>query len=154
LFWYFLFFSFGRNQRILRILVIHENFSIWSTIHVCVAHRALDRGFESWLGQTKDYEICICCLSAKQAALKRKSNDWLTRNQDMCPRRAICGQNLVVWLNQRKSRNHYSMNENEFTINYVFNLIIYRKNTSKEHTFLYIFILFFWEESMNFKNLS
>jgi hypothetical protein len=33
-------------------------------------------------GQTKDYEIGICCFSAKHAALRRKSNDWLTRNQD------------------------------------------------------------------------
>ena len=33
-------------------------------------------------GQTKDYEIDICCFSAKHAALRRKCNDWLTRNQD------------------------------------------------------------------------
>ena len=33
-------------------------------------------------GQTKDYEIGICCFSAKHAALRRKSNDWLARNQD------------------------------------------------------------------------
>jgi hypothetical protein len=29
------------------------------------------------LGQTKDYEISICCFSAKQAALRRKSKDLL-----------------------------------------------------------------------------
>jgi hypothetical protein len=34
------------------------------------------------LGQTKDYEIGICCFSAKHAALKRKSKDWLPRNQN------------------------------------------------------------------------
>jgi hypothetical protein len=33
-------------------------------------------------GQTKDYEIGICCFSAKHAALRKKSKDWLTRNQD------------------------------------------------------------------------
>jgi hypothetical protein len=32
--------------------------------------------------QTKDYEIGICCFSAKHAALRRKSKDRLTRNQD------------------------------------------------------------------------
>ena len=40
------------------------------------------RGFEPRLGQTKDYKIGICCLSAKQSALRRKRKDWLIRNQD------------------------------------------------------------------------
>jgi hypothetical protein len=31
--------------------------------------------------QTKDYKIGICCFSAQQAALRRKSKDWLARNQ-------------------------------------------------------------------------
>ena len=43
---------------------------------------AVDCGFEHRLGQTKDYKIGICCFSAKQAALRRKSKDWLARNQD------------------------------------------------------------------------
>jgi len=34
------------------------------------------------LGQTKDYKIAICCFSAKYIALRRKSKDWLARNQD------------------------------------------------------------------------
>ena len=33
-------------------------------------------------GQTKDYNIGICCFSAKHAALRRKSKDWLAQNQD------------------------------------------------------------------------
>jgi hypothetical protein len=33
-------------------------------------------------GQNKDYEIGMCCFSAKHAALRRKSKDWLARNQD------------------------------------------------------------------------
>jgi hypothetical protein len=45
-----------------------------------LASRAVDRGFESRSVQTKDYEIGICCFSAKHAALRRKS--WLARNQD------------------------------------------------------------------------
>jgi hypothetical protein len=28
---------------------------------------AVDRGFEPWSGQTKDYKIGICCFSAKHA---------------------------------------------------------------------------------------
>ena len=33
-------------------------------------------------GQTKDYKISMCCFSAKHAALRRKSKDWLAGNQD------------------------------------------------------------------------
>jgi hypothetical protein len=40
------------------------------------------RGFKPRSGQTKDYEIGICCFAAKQISLKRKSKDWLARNQD------------------------------------------------------------------------
>ena len=43
---------------------------------------AVDRGFEPWSGQTKDYKIGMCCFSAKHAALRRKSKDWLARNQN------------------------------------------------------------------------
>ena len=42
----------------------------------------VDRGFEPWSGQTKDYKIGTCCFSAKHAALMRKNKDWLVRNQD------------------------------------------------------------------------
>jgi hypothetical protein len=34
-------------------------------------------------GQTIDYKIGICCFSAKHAALRRRSNDWLARKQDV-----------------------------------------------------------------------
>ena len=47
-----------------------------------LASSAVDRGFEPRSGQTKDYEIGICCFSAKYAALRRKSKDWLARNQN------------------------------------------------------------------------
>jgi hypothetical protein len=42
----------------------------------------VDRGFEPWSGQTKDYKIGMCCFSAKHVALRRKSKEWLARNQD------------------------------------------------------------------------
>jgi hypothetical protein len=42
----------------------------------------VDRGFEPRSGQTKDYQIGICCFSAKHASLRSKSKDWLARNQD------------------------------------------------------------------------
>ena len=38
----------------------------------------VDRGFESWSVQTKDFKIGICCFSAKHAALgERAKTGWL-----------------------------------------------------------------------------
>ena len=47
-----------------------------------LASSAVDRGFEHRSGQTKDYKIGICCFSAKHTALRKKSKDWLARNQN------------------------------------------------------------------------
>ena len=47
-----------------------------------LASSALDRGFEPRSGQTKDFKIGMCCFSANHAALKRRSKDWLARNQN------------------------------------------------------------------------
>lgn len=35
----------------------------------------------TWPSQTKDIKIGTCCFSAKQAALRCKSKDWLTQSQ-------------------------------------------------------------------------
>jgi hypothetical protein len=43
---------------------------------------AVNRSFEPRLGKTKDFKICICCFSAKHATVRRKSKDWLARNQN------------------------------------------------------------------------
>ena len=37
---------------------------------------ALDSGFEPLSDKTKNYKIGICCLFAKNAALRNKSKDW------------------------------------------------------------------------------
>ena len=50
-----------------------------------LALNALDFGFESRSGLTNDYKIGICCFSAKRAALRRMSKDWLAWNQDNVP---------------------------------------------------------------------
>jgi hypothetical protein len=64
---------------------------------------AVDREFESRSGLTKDYKIGICCFSAKHAALRRKSKDWLSRNQnnvsewsDMSTRELLFHKRLVL----------------------------------------------------------
>ena len=55
---------------------------IGGVMFIVLASSAVDRGFGPRSGQTKDYEIGICCLSVQHAALRRKSKDWLARNQD------------------------------------------------------------------------
>jgi hypothetical protein len=47
-----------------------------------LASSAVDRGFEPRSCHTKDYKIGICCFSAKHTTLRRKSKDWLARNQN------------------------------------------------------------------------
>ena len=47
-----------------------------------LASSAVYRGFESRSDQTKGYTIGISCFSAKHAAFRRKSKDWLARNQN------------------------------------------------------------------------
>ena len=50
---------------------------------VCVlASRAAGRGFEPRSGQTKYYEIGMCCFFARHSALRRKNKNWLARNQN------------------------------------------------------------------------
>jgi hypothetical protein len=44
---------------------------------VMLAGSAVDHGFEPWSVQTKDYEIYICCFSAKHAAFRSNNNDSL-----------------------------------------------------------------------------
>jgi hypothetical protein len=59
-----------------------------------LASSAVDCGFEPRLGQTKEYKIGIYCFSAKHAALRRMTKDWLAPNQDNVPEwddMSICG---------------------------------------------------------------
>ena len=56
-------------------------FTDYVIVNVLVSS-AVDRGFEPRSGQTKDYNIGMCCFSAKHAALRSKSKDWLARSQN------------------------------------------------------------------------
>ena len=47
-----------------------------------LAWSVVDRGFMSRSDQTEKYKIGICCFSAKHVALRSKSKDWFTRNQN------------------------------------------------------------------------
>jgi len=50
--------------------------------HFEVLENLVDCGFEFRSGKKKDYKIGSCCFFAKHAALRRKSKDWLARNQN------------------------------------------------------------------------
>jgi hypothetical protein len=66
----------------LMIRVLHMSYHIGGVMFSVLPSSVVDRGFEPQSGQTKDYQISICCFSAKRAALRRKSKDWLARNQN------------------------------------------------------------------------
>ena len=61
---------------------INQKHHILGVMVSVLASSAIDRGFKPRSGQTKDYTIGICCFSAKHVALRRKSKDWLARNQN------------------------------------------------------------------------
>jgi hypothetical protein len=53
-----------------------------------IASCVVDRGFESRLGQTKDYEIGMCCFPAMYTTLRGNNKDWFIGI--MCPSGAAC----------------------------------------------------------------
>jgi len=61
----------------------HINYILLAvSIESVLAPSAVVHGFEPRSGLTKDYEIGICCFSAKHAALRKKSKNCLARNLD------------------------------------------------------------------------
>jgi hypothetical protein len=61
---------------------INQKHRIGGVMVSLLASSAVGHGFEPRSGQTKDYKFGICCFSAKNAALRRKSKDWLARNRN------------------------------------------------------------------------
>ena len=62
---------------------LHSSSNWISDVMVSVlASSVVDRGFKPRSDLTKDYKIGISYFSAKHTSLRRKSNDWLARNQN------------------------------------------------------------------------
>ena len=80
----------GNKFSKLNELFCNYKYRIGGVMFSGLASSAVDRGFEPRSGHTKDYKIDICCFSAKHAALRRKSTDWLARFRIMCPSGATC----------------------------------------------------------------
>jgi hypothetical protein len=68
------------------------------------AWNTVDRGFESRSCQTKVYKTGICCFSGKHSALRNKSKDWLSLNQD----------SLSKWSN-RSTRGRLFLNQDSLS---------------------------------------
>ena len=71
-----------------RVLLLINVNRISGVIVNVLASSAVGHGFEPRSGQTKDYEIGVCCFSAKQAALRSKSKDRLALNQNNVSKRS------------------------------------------------------------------
>jgi hypothetical protein len=56
-----------------------------------LASSAVDCGFEPRSGQTNDYQVGICCFSAKHAAFLRKSKRLVGLES------GLCGKLLIQW---------------------------------------------------------
>jgi hypothetical protein len=58
-----------------------ETASVHGVMVFVLASSVVDRGFELWLYQTRDYYFGIRCFSAKHAVLRSKNKDGLARYQ-------------------------------------------------------------------------
>ena len=77
----------------MRLIIEQHKKYIGGVMVSVLASSVVDCGFKPRSGQTKEYKIGIYCFSSTHSALKRKSKDWLARNQnnvsewsDMSPR--------------------------------------------------------------------
>ena len=61
----------------------HNLYYIGGVMDSVLTTSAVDRGFEPRWSYTKNYIIDFRCLSDKHASLRRKSRDWLARNQNI-----------------------------------------------------------------------
>jgi hypothetical protein len=67
------------------------------------ASSVVDGGFEPWSGQTRNYNVGICCFST---TLKRKSKDWLARIQNNA---SECGDMSIRGLLFQWARHTYTL---------------------------------------------
>ena len=86
--WHFFFINDIENEALNNINMFADDTSLYCVDHIggvmvsVLASSVVDRGFKPRLGHTKDYKIGMCCFSAKHAALRRKSKNWLARNRN------------------------------------------------------------------------
>jgi hypothetical protein len=72
----------NRLKKCLRSYDYDYDYCIGSVMVKVFASSAVNYGFEPWSGDTKNYQMCICCFSTYHTTLRSKSRDWLPRNQN------------------------------------------------------------------------
>jgi hypothetical protein len=77
------------------VLSLHLKFVVSRNSVTVLTSSAVNRGFEPRLGQTKDYEIGICCFSAKHTTLRRIMIMYLS--DATCLSADCCFSNLVLY---------------------------------------------------------
>ena len=83
--WHFIYFAIKVIKYRNPLLLMVKKMLWWCNDYIFIrvlASSVVDRGFEPKFDQAKNYVIGICCFSTKHEALRRKSKEWLTRNQD------------------------------------------------------------------------
>ena len=65
-----------------RFVISVYNNRIGGVVVSVLASSVVDREFESRSGKARVCKICIFCFSAKLLTIRRKSIDWLSRNQN------------------------------------------------------------------------
>ena len=71
-----------------QLLVVLLWYRIDGVMVSVLASSAVDRGFETQTGQTKDYKIGICCLSSTNASLGERATTDLVGIMIICPSEA------------------------------------------------------------------
>ena len=79
---YFTFFDTAVTVVLLISGILYLLIYIGGVMVSVLASIAVDLAFEPWSGQAKDYQIVICCFSAKHNALRSKSNDWFVSESE------------------------------------------------------------------------
>jgi hypothetical protein len=110
-----------------------------------LASSVVDRGYEPWSSQSKDYEIVICCFSAKHAALMSKSKDWLAWNQN----------NVAEWGDMSITGLNWSNNVNTCIINYMYcSIHVYTTSQEFDRFFTLKLYIEYWQFWLSRQKLS
>jgi hypothetical protein len=92
-------------------------------ISLCYSFSAVDCGFDPWSDQTKDYEIGICCFSAKHAALRSKSHmstywmlfQWASKIKNSTKRVGLVHKGDIMFSSSNGTHSRHDMAEKLFT---------------------------------------
>ena len=122
--WFFAALIISKKQYMPR--QIHLEFCSYISYNMCATSTCL----EPHRCQTKDYKIGICCFSAKHAALRRKSKDWLAQNQNNVSEWSAMSTRRILfqWASTKNRTQHVGLEqsgphhlfENELVLKMVF----------------------------------